>query len=164
MTAGPQHVPAGSSKAKVRPIAKSVDPEDTGLPSNLDAERFVLGSVLLDDSRYGEITTLNPDDFALERHRSIFHCMQALHDRGEHIDRTTVAEELGRRGELGPDGFTYLVSLDDGLPRISHLDSYVRIVREKSTLRRTILAAQKVQNECLLHMTSPTDILANHIA
>jgi hypothetical protein len=90
--------------------------------------------------------------------------MQALHGRGEHIDHTTVAEELACRGELRPDGLGYLVSLDDGMPRISHLDSYVRIVRKKSTLRSAISAAQKLQDACLLDTALPADILAGHIA
>jgi DnaB-like helicase N terminal domain len=65
MKAGPERKPGSDSKAKIRPIAKSVDLMETGLPSNLDAERFVLGSVLLDDSKFGEIATLNPNDFTL---------------------------------------------------------------------------------------------------
>jgi len=154
----------GGGKAKVRPITKPVDPEQTGLPSNLDAERFVLGSILLDDSRFREIGILSSDDFSLERHRCIFRCMQALRDRNEHIDRVTVAEELARRNELGADGLGYLTSLDDGLPRIVHLDSYAGIVRDKSTLRRGIFTAQKLMNECLLETAAPDELLASHLA
>ena len=72
-----------------------------GLPANIDAERFILGSVLLDDSRFVEIVpTLREDDFALEKHRRIFARMSELHSRGEAIDRVTLANELLRYGEL----------------------------------------------------------------
>jgi hypothetical protein len=152
------------NKTKVQPIAKSVDVMEKGLPSNLDAERFVLGSVLLDDRRFIEVAALSPDDFSLERHRRIFGCMQDLQARSEHIDRVTVAEELASRNELGPDGLGYLASLDDGMPRIAHLDSYVRIVLDKSRLRRTIFTAQKLMNECLLEAAAPDEVLGSHLA
>src|SRR5438552_1084581 len=117
---------------------------EKGLPANIDAERFVLGSVLLDDSRFVEIAgVVERDDFALEKHRRIFARMSELHARGERIDRVTVANELLRCNELeSVDGLSYLVSLDDGLPRIPNLDSYINIVREKATLRRIAAAAQ----------------------
>ena len=72
-----------------------------GLPANLDAERFVLGSILLDDSAFIETAgVLEADDFSLEKHRRIFHRMSELFDRGERIDRVTVANELMRHGQL----------------------------------------------------------------
>lgn len=67
-----------------------------GLPANLDAERFVLGSILPNDARFGEVEVLIPDDFSLERHRRIFARMTDLHGHGQRIDRVTVAEELAR--------------------------------------------------------------------
>src|SRR3954449_2200741 len=96
-----------------------------GLPANIDAEKFILGSVLLDDSRFIEIAgLLTNDDFALEKHRRIFIRMSELHTRGEKIDRVTLANELLRYNELeSVDGLSYLVSLDDGLPRIANLSS-----------------------------------------
>jgi hypothetical protein len=149
------------SSAKIRSIASAV--EERGLPSNLDAERFVLGSILVDDSKFGEVATLEPADFELERHVQIFRCMRALQSRGEHIDRITVVEELVRRGELGPDGINYLNSLEDGMPQIPHIDSYARIVKNKSTLRRSIYAARKLADRCVLETEDPAEILAGHI-
>jgi hypothetical protein len=151
-------------RAKVRPITKPVDPEKTGLPSNLNAERFVLASVLLDDRRFQEVAALSPGDFSLERHRRMFACMRDLQAVREHIDLVTVAEELARRNELGADGLSYLASLTDGMPYIVHLDSYVRIVANKSKLRRTIFTAQKLINECLLKTAAPNEILGSHLA
>ena len=93
---------------------------EKGLPTNTDAERFVLGSILLDDSFYIQAAgTLEAGDFSLEKHRRIFQRMGELQDRGEKIDRITVANELMKFNELEAcDGLSYLVSLDDGLPQI----------------------------------------------
>ena len=115
---------------------------EKGLPTNVDAERFVLGSILLDDALYVQAAgTLEADDFSLESHRRIFRRMGELQERGEKIDRITVANELMKFNELEAcDGLSYLVSLDDGLPQIPNLDSYIRIVKDKAVLRRIIFA------------------------
>ena len=135
---------------------------EKGLPSNLDAERFVLGSIMLDDSLYIQAAgALESEDFSLEKHRRIFHRMAELHERGERIDRITVANELLRFNELEAcDGLSYLVSLDDGLPQIPNLDAYVRIVKDKATLRRIIFASQHLMNRCLMGEEEPEEILA----
>src|SRR5580698_6800537 len=135
---------------------------EKGLPTNVDAEKFVLGSILLDDSLYVQAAgTLEPDDFSLEKHRRIFKRMGDLQDRGEKIDRITVANELMKFNELEAcDGLTYLVSLDDGLPQIPNLDSYIRIVKDKAVLRRIIFASQHMMNRALLGEEEPGQILA----
>lgn len=122
------------------------------LPVNLDAERLILGSILLDGSLYVTVAAaLNPDDFSLEKHRRIFARIGEVHERGERIDRITVANELMRRNQLEAcDGLAYLVSLDDGLPQILNLDSYVSIVKDKSTLRQIVLTAHQLMNRALL--------------
>lgn len=127
-----------------------------GLPANLEAERFVLGSILLDDSTFIQTAgLLEPHDFSLEKHRRIFQRMLDIYQRGQRIDRVTVAEELMKQGQLeSVDGISYLVSLDDGLPRIANLESYVRIVRDKSLLRRIIFSSQKLIDRCLSARTS----------
>ena len=135
---------------------------DKGLPVNLDAERFVLGSILLDDSLFVQVAgDLQPDDFALEKHRILFNRMAELHERGERIDRVTVYNELLKHNQAEAcDGLTYLISLDDGLPRVSNVDAYVRIVRDKSILRRIIFASQKLIDRCLLGQDEPEEILS----
>jgi replicative DNA helicase len=135
---------------------------EKGLPTNVDAERFVLGSILLDDSLYVQAAgTLEADDFSLEKHRRIFRRMGDLQDRSEKIDRITVANELMKFNELEAcDGLSYLVSLDDGLPQIPNLDSYIRIVKDKAILRRIIFASQNMMNRCLLGEEEPDEILA----
>jgi replicative DNA helicase len=124
---------------------------ENGLPCNVDVERFILGTILLDGLQFEMVAgAIEADDFSLEKHRRIFRRMGELQDRGEKIDRVTVANELKGLNELEAcDGLSYLVSLDDGLPQIPNLDSYVRIIQEKSTLRRTIHAAQGLINRCM---------------
>ena len=58
------------------------------------------------------------------------------------------------------DGFSYLISLDEGLPALSNLDSYIRIVKDKATLRKLIFSAQKVIDRCLIGEEEPDEILA----
>src|SRR5579871_4204376 len=134
---------------------------DKGLPTNVDAERFVLGSILLDHNLYIQSAgTLEADDFSLEKHRRIFKRMGDLYERGENIDRITVANELMKFGELETcDGLSYLVSLDDGLPQIPNIDSYIRIVKDKALLRRIIFVSQNMMQRCLLDEESPDEIL-----
>ncbi len=136
---------------------------EKGLPANPDAERFVLGSILLNDSVYLQVAgVLDTDDFSLEKHRRIFARMKALYERAEHIDRITLADELIKQGQLeSVDGLSYLISLDEGLPEISNLDGYIRIVKDKSMLRKMIFNAQKIINRCLLGEEEPDQILAS---
>jgi replicative DNA helicase len=135
---------------------------DRGLPSNIDAERFILGAVLMDDSLYLPVAgSLEPEDFVLEKHRRIFARMGELHEAGERIDRVTVAEQLMKHNQLDSvDGLTYLVSLDDGLPKVFNVESYIRIVKEKATLRHIVFTSQKLIDRCLIGEEDAGDILA----
>jgi replicative DNA helicase len=136
---------------------------EQGLPANLGAERIILGSILLDHVQYDVVAgTLDPADFSNENHRRIFTRMRDLHDRGGQIDRITVHNELQRYSEAEScGGLGYLVSLDDGLPQIPNLDGYIRIVKEKSTLRQAIFAAHHLINRCLEARDGAADILAD---
>jgi replicative DNA helicase len=135
---------------------------EKGLPANLDAERLVLGSILMEETLYPEVAAvLEVNDFSLEKHRRIMQRMGELYERGEHIDRVTVANELKKHGELERDRVSYLCSLDQDLPRLANFDGYVRIVAEKSTLRRAIFTAEKIKNRCLLAEDNPAEILAD---
>lgn len=136
---------------------------EKGLPVNLDAERFVLGCILTDDTFFIQVAgAIDSDDFSLEKHRKIYGRMSDLNGRGERIDRVTLANELMKQNQLEAcDGLSYLVSLDDGLPQLFSLDSYIRIVKDKSTLRRIIFASQKLIDRCLLGEEEPDQILAN---
>lgn len=133
---------------------------DKGLPACVEAERFVLGSVLLDDACFDDVAILE-NDFALETHGRIFKSMKALHERGEKIDRLTVFHELDKHGEAQAcGGIGCLVSLDEGMPQVPNIDSYIRLVQEKAVLRRAIFAAQHFMNRCMAAEESPDAILS----
>jgi|SRR6185437_10298269 len=113
------------------------------LPSNPDVERLVLGSILLDG-------IVPPDlaegDFSTERDRRIFRVVRDLESRAEAIDSVTVSTELERRGQREVcGGLSYLTSLDDGLPRLPHLDQYVKVLKEHATRRRIIIASENLK-------------------
>jgi replicative DNA helicase len=131
------------------------------LPCNLDAERYVLGSILLNGERYTTIAgALDNQDFSLEKHKRIFARIAELYQRGENIDRVTLANELARQGQLeSVDGLSYLVSLDEGLPEIPNLDSYIRIVKDKALLRTLMFECQKIIRQCALGSESAPELL-----
>jgi replicative DNA helicase len=138
-------------------------PLERGVPHNLDAERFVLGAVLQDDTRFPALgAALIEDDFYLEKHRRMFARMCELHERSERIDRVTLANELMARGQLEScDGIGYLVSLDEGLPALPNFDSYVRIVREKARLRELAFIGQRLTTSALMDDGAPAHELAS---
>src|SRR3954453_627497 len=107
-----------------------------GLPANIDAERFVLGAILLDDSNFvGVAGVLDMEDFSLEKHRRIWMRMTDLATRGERIDRVTLANELLKYGQLeSVDGLSYLIELDNGLAQVFALGSYVVFGKGQSCL------------------------------
>lgn len=137
---------------------------ERGLPSAPDCEKLALGSVLADESSFQAVCgALEEQDFSLEGHRRIFQRIAELHKRGERIDRVTVANELLKFGQLeSVGGVSYLCSLDEGLPAISNLDGYVRIIQDKATLRRMIFACQGMIDRCIQEQDSPGNLLADN--
>jgi replicative DNA helicase len=111
---------------------------DAGLPANIDAEKTILGAILLENAAHAEAAErLEPDDFSLDSHRRIYMRMSELRDSGRAIDIVTLAEELGRYKEVeAVGGVAYLASLTEGLPRRPVIEEYIRIVKDKSLLRR----------------------------
>ena len=116
---------------------------DRGLPASVDAERSILGSILLDNFLYNQAAeTLKADHFALDSHRRIFSRMMELAEHNKPIDIITLTEELGRRKEVeAVGGVAYISSLTDGLPRRPNIEHYVKIVRDKAMLRALIHTA-----------------------
>jgi replicative DNA helicase len=121
------------------------------LPQNLDAERSILGAILLDNHALNAaIENLKPEDFFLEQHRRVFNQMIALGESQQAIDLITLTESLHRVGELeSSGGAPYLASLADGMPRVSNVEHYARIVREKALLRNLIHATHNIQQRAL---------------
>ncbi len=119
------------------------------LPQNLEAERSILGAVLLDNHALNAaVQVLRSEDFFLSQHRHIFERMVQLSEKQQAIDTITLMEDLARRGELeAAGGVAYLSQLADGLPRVTNVDHYARIVKEKSILRGLIHSTAAIQEQ-----------------
>jgi replicative DNA helicase len=116
------------------------------LPHNLEAEKSVLGAILIHNEAFNHAAELiDSRDFFRDAHRRIFDKMVALSERNDAIDLVTLKEELGRAGELEEvGGPAYIASLADGVPRSANVEHYARIVKEKATLRSVIHAANRI--------------------
>ncbi len=127
-------------------MAETAAAHERTLPHNLDAERSVLGAVLLDNEAFNTaIAIVTSAAFFRDAHRRIFERMTVLVERRSAIDFVILREELERAGELEEvGGAAYLASLVDGVPRATNVEYYARIVKEKATLRSLIYAANKI--------------------
>ena len=121
------------------------------LPQNLDAERSVLGAILLDNHAINlALEKIKPDDFFLDQHRRIFNQMTELAEAQQAIDLITLTDALTRKGELeATGGAAYIAQLLDGVPTISNLEHYAQIVKQKALLRNVIHAAHSIQQTAL---------------
>jgi|GEM_PF-3187032 hypothetical protein len=114
---------------------------DSGLPCDVEAEKTILGAVLLDNEAIKEITiSLEADDFSLDSHRRIWIRMADLYNSGRPIDIVTMASELDKNKEREAiGGIAYLASLTEGLPRRPVIDEYIRLVADKSIARKLMM-------------------------
>jgi replicative DNA helicase len=122
------------------------------LPHNLEAERSVLGAILLDNTHLDLVVEkgLKADDFFLPHHRRLFEAMFQLGESNTPIDLVTLMDYLHRRGELeAAGGQVYVASIGDGMPRVVNVEHYARIVREKSLLRHLIHTTHSIQQQAL---------------
>jgi replicative DNA helicase len=115
-------------------------------PHSLDAERSVLGAILLRNEAFNEAAeVIDADDFYRDAHRRIFNKMVALSERNDPIDLVTLREELARSNELDEvGGAAYITKLVDGVPRSTNVSHYAAIVKEKSTRRSLIAQAGQI--------------------
>lgn len=116
------------------------------LPHNLDAERAVLGAILLNNGIFADASrVLRPADFYRDAHRRIFAAMVECLDRpGGALDFVLLREALMRRGDLEDvGGPMYLQGLVDGVPRSTNVRHYAGIVAEKAKARAAIFALQR---------------------
>src|SRR6266481_6171724 len=116
------------------------------LPHNLEAERSVLGAVLLHNDAFNlAAEIIDSGDFFRDAHQRIFDTMVKLVERGDAIDLVTLKDELGRSGQLDEvGGPAYIAALVDGVPRSTNVEHYARIIKEKATLRNLIFSANKI--------------------
>jgi replicative DNA helicase len=115
-------------------------------PHNLDAEKSVLGSVLLDNEVYAALEgTLTAEHFYKEGHRKVWRALERLFRSGEPMDLVTLSESLRQSGDLEAVGsVAYLIGLAEGVPTAAYAESYANIVREKAVLRDLIGASGKI--------------------
>lgn len=133
----------------------------TGLPEAVEAERVTLGSILANGSLYLDAASvLDAADFSLESHVRIFRRMADLAKRGEEINYTTVFYELSKYKEQeSVGGLSYLTSLTSGIPDGHKIDSYARLVKDKSRLRKVIFTCESIRNRAMAGVESSEDIL-----
>jgi replicative DNA helicase len=123
-------------------------PSSFPLPHSEEAERAVLGAVLLDASTLPQVATrLKPEDFYLDRHQVLFQAMVDLRAQGTEVDLRTIQARLEQQGAFeSVGGIGYLSTLDLDLPDIGRLSAYVDIVAERATRRALIqLGGQAVR-------------------
>ncbi|MEP7343426.1 MAG: replicative DNA helicase, partial [Acidobacteriota bacterium] len=134
---------------------------EKSLPSSTEAERLILGVILLDNITINQaVEHLKPEDFFLPSHRRIFDKMVKLYEQGRAIDPLTLQEELRRAGELDQiGGPAYIASLFDGVPRFSNIENYTKLVKGKSMLRRLISASNQVMQMAFDEEDEPEEIL-----
>jgi replicative DNA helicase len=119
------------------------------IPHNIDAEQSVLGAMFLTKKALQKaLELLDGSEFYLDNHSKIFECMKTLEARGSVIDITTVADELGNRNWLKQVGdIEYLTEIIESVPSAAGIDEYIKIVEDKSILRRLIDEATSIITE-----------------
>ena len=145
--------------ASPEPIRDSI--LERALPSSPETERGILGSVFLDNSLIAQaVELLKPEDFYVPSHRRIFLAMIALFERGSEINPILVAEELRRDNALeSAGGMLFLTNMTYGLPHVTSVVQYAKVVRGKSLLRQLIKVANKISSEALEEEDEPQIIL-----
>jgi replicative DNA helicase len=134
---------------------------EKNLPHNVDAERSILGSVLLENRALNQAQEiLREGDFYRDGHRRIFRAMEALREGSGVIDLITLKNELDRAGDLeSVGGPGYIASLVDGVPKSANVEHYARIVKEKALMRALIEASHRIQTLCFEGELPVQDVL-----
>lgn len=128
------------------------------LPNNLEAERALLGAILIDCAMPSDARV---EDFYLEAHRRILETMRQMDERNETIDLVALKNALQMKNQLElVGGAVYLAALTDGLPRIDLAPQYLRIIREKASLRRLIHMGNEVMTRAYSDEDLPGEIIS----
>jgi replicative DNA helicase len=134
---------------------------DRQMPQSPDAERAVLGSILINNHAfYRVIGTIDTEDFFKDSHRTMFATMRRMAERSQEIEPLTLKEELAKHAQLDQaGGVAYISSLLDAVPDVANVERYAKIVKEKSMLRRLIVMGNSVMRAALDAPSEPGDVL-----
>ena len=130
-------------------------------PHNPDAERAVLGAILIDGNCfYRVIDKITSDDFFRDAHRTIFEAIRGLAEESRPIDILTLKDELGRKRVMDrAGGSAYVSSLLDVVPDIANVERYAWIIKENSTLRRLMLMGSRIIQAAKDSPSGPGEVL-----
>ncbi len=128
----------------------------------MDAERSILGAILLDNAAYYQASeSLRAEEFSLDSHRRIFARVSEMMESSRPVDIITLSEELRQQQQLeAVGGVAYLASLTDGVPPRANIQHYVRIVKDKALLRGLINLSNKAITRAL-EQSEPVDAILN---
>jgi replicative DNA helicase len=142
-------------------LPRLVGPDEDNRPASLHAEQTILGAMLVEPMAIVDATMLlKPHDFSLDSHRRIYEVMLHLSEVGYAVDIITVSEDLKKRKELDSiGGMPYLFSLSENLPRKLSIESYVRIVRDKSIMRQLMTVCDTGMMEAADQSREALDVL-----
>lgn len=134
------------------------------LPASIEAERAVLGSLLLNDEHLAHITErLIPDDFYHAPHKMVFQGMISLAQQHKRIDIVTLQDELTKQGDLEAiGGVVFLLSLQEEIPMMGLLEQHATIIKEKAVLRALINSATGIINRCYTQDDQGIDEVLDH--
>ena len=140
--------------------SSAVDPERLP-PQSLDAERSLLGSMILDHDEVGEIVQIVArDTFFSADHQTIFDVIVDLYDHQKPIDLVILREELNQRGKLEQiGGVAYLLTVVESVPSSSNAVYYANIVRDFALLRKLISTSTQIVSRAYLGREDPEEIL-----
>src|SRR5215217_4213657 len=134
---------------------------DRPMPQSPDAERAVLGAILINNHAfYRVIGTVDTEDFFKDAHRAIFATMRRMAEQSREIEPLTLKEELAKHAQLDQvGGVAYISSLLDMVPDVANVERYARIVKEKSMLRRLVVMGNSVMRAALDPPNEPAEVL-----
>jgi replicative DNA helicase len=149
--------------AERRPAGAAGPPRPPAPPHNLDAERSVLGAILLTERpMYGLVIEegLRPEDFYREQHALVYAAMLALYAESRAIDTLTVTEQLRQRGELADVGGEPAIhELAGAVPAAANVRHYAQIVKENALIRRLLSTTYDIQASITAHEAAPRDLI-----
>jgi replicative DNA helicase len=136
---------------------------DRGMPTDADAERALLGSILQDVGHYHEAAAkLTTESFSLDSHRRIFVALATLAQTGDDVNLITLTNEMRKRKEIvAIGGAAYLSSLTERLPQRRSIDGFIEIVKEKAMLRQAALIGQDLALRAVDGNEDAHDLIAN---